>query len=155
GGARLVEVIVAAYRRAHQEAIAFLDDAFAIAGFDVRVADNDVVFFAGLDHARHLLEQLGVLVLARDAELLPEIAFSDQDAVDAFARGQHLVEVLDAAHVLDLQDDEHLAIRIERPHVGLRIIFLLRQSPVPRRTGWPVAADAGRLIILRGLEPRI
>ena len=30
-----------------------------------------------------------------------------------------VVEILDAAHVLDLQDDEDLAVRIERPHVGL------------------------------------
>src|ERR1700745_572995 len=72
GGARLVEMAVGARRRAHQEAIAFLDDALAIAGLDMRMAAHDVVLIAGLDHARHLLEQFGMLVLARVAELLAE-----------------------------------------------------------------------------------
>src|SRR5262249_7824421 len=102
GGARLVEMIIAAHRRTHQEAVALLDDAFAIAGFDMRMADDDVVLPAGLDHPRHLLQQLGVLILARDAELLPEVAFANQYCADALHLGEHLVEVLDATHVLDL-----------------------------------------------------
>src|SRR6185503_520595 len=68
GSARLVEMAVAARRRAHQEAIALLQDALAVAGLDMRMADDDIVFLAGLDHARHLLEQFGMLVLARNAE---------------------------------------------------------------------------------------
>jgi len=45
-------VIVGAHGRAHQEAVTFLDDTLAIAGFDVRVADDDVVLFAGVDDKR-------------------------------------------------------------------------------------------------------
>ena len=68
---------------------------------------------------------------------------------------EHVVEVLDAARVLDLQDAENLALRIERPDVGLLVIFLLGEAPVARRRGRAVAADAGRLVKRRVLEPRI
>ena len=121
----------------------------------MRVADDDIVLLAGVDHALHLLQQLRILVLARNAKLLAEIAFADQDRADALHLLEHRVEVLDAAHVLDLQDREDLAVRIERPHVGLRVILLLRQAPVAHRAVRAVAADAGRLVVLRGLEPRI
>jgi hypothetical protein len=121
----------------------------------VRVPDDHVVLPARVDHARHLLEQFRMLVLARDAELLAEIALADQDRADAPHLGQHLVEIVDPAHVLDLQDHEDLAVRIERPDVGLAVILLLPESPVARRAGRAVAADAGRLEILRALQPRI
>src|SRR5690348_16822039 len=44
---RLGEVAVALHRRAHQEAVAFLDDALGVAGLDVRMADHHVVLLAG------------------------------------------------------------------------------------------------------------
>ena len=45
--------------------------------------------------------------------------------------------------------------RIERPDVGARIIFLLGEAPVAHRRGRAVAADAGGLVERRRLEPRI
>src|SRR4051794_2063401 len=106
---------IAARRRAHQEAVAFGEDALAVAGLDMRMADDNVMLLAGVNHALHLREQFRVLVLARNAELLSEIAFADQDRADALHLFQHRVEVLDPAHVLDLQDTEDLAVRIEWP----------------------------------------
>jgi len=53
-----------------------------------------------------------MLILARDAELLAEIAFADQDGADAGDLGQHRVEIFDATGILDLQDAENLALRL-------------------------------------------
>ena len=50
---------------------------------------------------------------------------------------------------------EDLALRVERPDVGLLVVFLLAEAPVARRGGRAVAADAGGLVARRGLEPRI
>src|SRR5580704_10929847 len=143
------------HRRAHQEAVAFLDDALDIALLDVRVADDDIMLLAGVDDALHPFQHHLVLVLARIAELLRQVAFADQDATDARHIFEHGVEVLDAAGIFDLQDAEDFALRIERPYVGLLIIFLLAQAPVARRRGRAVAADAGRLVEACALEPRI
>src|SRR5712692_2975787 len=113
------EVPVTLHRRAHQETVAFLDDALAVAGLDVRVSDHDIVLLAGVDHALHPFQQLGMIVLPRNAEFLAEIAFANQDAANARNLGQHRVEVFDAARVLDLQYAENLALRVERPDIGL------------------------------------
>jgi len=60
--------------------------------------------------------------------------------------GENVVEVLDAARILDLQDAEDLALRIERPHIGLLIVFLEGQAPIARRCRRAVAAQSGRLV---------
>src|SRR5580704_18244074 len=106
---------VALHRRAHQEAIAFLDDTLDIALLDMRMADHDIVLLASVDDAFHPFQHDLVLVLARIAELLRQVAFADQDAADARNVLEHSIEVLDAAGVFDLQDAEDLTLRIERP----------------------------------------
>src|SRR5262245_25863549 len=68
---------VTAHRRGHQKAIALAEDALDIVGIDVGVADDHVVLLAGVDHPRHPLEHLGMLVLPGIAELLGEIALAD------------------------------------------------------------------------------
>src|SRR6266540_3529950 len=73
----LVEGGVAAHRRRHQEAVAFAENALDIVCVDVRMPDRHVVRLAGIDHARHPFEHLGMLVLARVAELLGEVALAD------------------------------------------------------------------------------
>src|SRR5256885_11598476 len=103
GGARLLEMAVGARRRAHQEAIAVLQDALAVAGLDVRMAAYDVVLLAGLDHVRHVPEQFRMLVLARETQLLAEIAFAAQARSDALHLAEHRVEIRNPARVLDLQ----------------------------------------------------
>ena len=104
------EVPVAAHRGAHQEAVAFLDDALGVTGLDVRMADDDAGFLAGVDDLRHGVEHHLVLVLARIAELLGEVAFADQDGADAGHVLQDVVEILDALGVLD-----HAGSRKSRP----------------------------------------
>src|SRR5436190_20746443 len=49
----LLQVIIALHRRHHQEAVALRHDALAIAGLDMRVANDDVVLLAGVDDALH------------------------------------------------------------------------------------------------------
>src|SRR5207237_8029496 len=83
------QVPVALHRRAHQETVAFLDDALAVAGLDMRMADHDVVLLAGVDHALYPFEHNLVLVLPRVTELLGKVAFADQDRADA----RHLLEL--------------------------------------------------------------
>src|SRR5262245_32218130 len=78
----LVERRIAAHRRRHQEPIALGKDALHVVAVDMRVADRHVVLLAGVDHARHPLEHFRVLVLARIAELLREVALADQDRAD-------------------------------------------------------------------------
>src|SRR5687767_1578521 len=99
--ARLVEMAEAAYRGAHQEAIAFLDDALAIAGLDMRMADDDVMLLAGVHDARHPFQHGRMLVLPRQSELLAEVTFADQDRADA----RHLLE--DVRQGLDAFDVLH------------------------------------------------
>src|ERR1700733_13449619 len=134
---------VALYRRAHQEAIAFLDDTLDVALLDMRMPDDDIVLLAGIDHALHPFQHGLVLVLPRIAEFLRQVAFADQDGADARHVLQNVVEIFHAARVFDLQHAEYLALRVERPDVGLLVIFLLSEAPITRRRGRTVAADAG------------
>src|SRR6202167_3171223 len=146
---------VALHRRAHQEAIAFLDDTLDVALLDMRVTNNDSVLLAGVDHALHPFQHGLVLVLPRIAELLRQVAFADQDGADARHFLQNVVEIFHAARVFDLQDAENLALRIERPDVGLLVIFLLGEAPITRRRSGTVAADAGGVEERRVAQPRI
>ncbi len=151
----LVECRVAAHWSGHQEAIALAEDALDIVGIDVGMADDDVVLLAGIDHPLHPFEHLGMLVLARQAELLGEVAFADQDGADARDLLEDLGQVLDADGVLHHQDDEDLALGIERPHIGAVVVFLLGEAPIAHGLGGAVAADAGRMIERRLLQAGI
>src|SRR5262249_6651220 len=53
---RRFEMAVTLHRRAHQEAIAFADDALDIALLDMRMADDHIMLLAGVDHALHPFE---------------------------------------------------------------------------------------------------
>src|SRR5271169_5264911 len=53
---RRFQVAETLHRRAHEEAVAFLDDALGIALLDVRVANDDIVLLAGVDDAFHPFE---------------------------------------------------------------------------------------------------
>src|SRR5262249_39799819 len=78
-GPALVERREAARRRSHQEGVALAEDALDVGRVDVRMADRDLVLLAGVDDVLHGVEHLRVLVLAREAELLAQVAFADQD----------------------------------------------------------------------------
>src|SRR5262245_22920518 len=150
-----VEGGVAAHRRGHQEAVALAEDALHVVGVDVRMADHYVVLLAGVDHPRHPFEHLGMLVLAGIAELLGEIALTNQDGADAGHLAQDVGQRLDAAGVFHHQDHEDLALGVERPHVGAIVIVLLGQAPIAHGRSRPVAADAGRLVQRRAFQARI
>src|SRR3984885_13761055 len=153
--ARGFEVTVALHRRTHQETVTLLDDAFGVALLDMRMADHDIVLLAGVDDALHPFQHGFVFVLPGIAEFLRQVAFADQNAADARHVLEHVVEVLDAAGVLDLQNAENLALRVERPDVGLLIIILLRETPITRRGGRAVATNAGRIEMRRAFQSRI
>ena len=116
------------------------------------MADHDVARLAGVDDPGHRVPHLRVVVLAGEAELLAEIAFADQHRADPRHVVQHVVQVLDPRRILDHQDDEDLAVRRERPHIGLSVVLLLRQPPVAHGMARSVAAHPGRLVERRVLE---
>src|SRR5262249_3619403 len=77
--AALVERREAAGRRRHQEGVALAQDSLDVGRVDVRVADRHLALLAGVDDVLHRVEHLRMLVLAREAELLAQVAFADQD----------------------------------------------------------------------------
>src|SRR5215467_15988146 len=79
----LIQRRIAAHRRCHQEPIALVENAFHVVAVDMRMTDRHVVLLAGVDHARHPLEHFRMLVLARIAELLAQVALANQDRADA------------------------------------------------------------------------
>src|SRR4029077_13208949 len=116
--ARLVEIAVAAYRRAHHKAITLLDDALDIERLPLRMDDDDIGLLASIDDLRHRIEHGLVLVLPRVAELLGKVALADQDGADAGHVFQNVFQIRDAFGVLDHQNNENLTLGIERPYVG-------------------------------------
>ncbi len=73
----------------------------------------------------HVIEHDRMLVLARITKFLRQVAFADQDRADARHVLEDVAQVVDAFEVLDHQDDEKFAFRIERPDVCLLVVLLL------------------------------
>ena len=96
-----------------------------------------------------------MVVLPREAQLLAEVAFADQDGADPRHVVQHVGEALDPRRVLDHQNDEDFAVRRERPDIRLPVIVLLGQAPVAHGMARTVAPDAGGLVERCGFEPGI
>src|SRR5260370_28715130 len=151
----LVERREAAHRRRHQERVALVEDALHVGGVHMRVADRDIVLPAGLDDVGHGIEHLRMLVLARKAEFLGKVALANEYEADARHLLENVGEVGNALGVLDHQHDQDFALGVERPYVGLGVIFRLGVPPVPPRRGWAVAADARGLVERRRFQPRI
>ena len=87
-----------------------------------------------------------VLVVARVAELLAEVALTDQHHADALDLAQHAREVLDRPHLLALDDHEDFSLGRERPDVGAGVVFLLREPPVARGPRRRVTSNPGRIV---------
>jgi len=60
-------------------------------------------------------------------------ALADQHQADAGHLVEDVGQVRDAALVLDHDRDEDLAVRVERPDVGARVVLGVRQAPVAHR----------------------
>ena len=87
-----------------------------------------------------------VVVLPGIAEILRQVALTDDYHADTGYLLEHLRQVFDRPCFLAHDRDQNLALRVERPNIGARIIFRLGQPPIARRRGWRITALA------RGLE---
>jgi hypothetical protein len=125
-----------------QEIKAFADDAFDILGADMRVANRSAARLADANDLGHVPHDFRVLVFARVAEFLAEIAFTDQSRSDARQLGQYLIEILDGKRILDHQDDEDFTRRIEGPYIGSLAIFCLGKAPKTSCRAGAIATNA-------------
>src|SRR5262249_15859311 len=119
----LIQRREAAHWRRHQERIALAEDALDVGGVDVGMADGNFVLPAGLDDVGHGVEHLRMLVLARKAEFLGKVALANQYQTDTWHPLQNVGEIRNALGVLDHQHDQNFALWVERPYVGLGVIF--------------------------------
>src|SRR5262245_47966105 len=130
----------------HEEAVAARDQALDVRPVRMGMAARDVVVLADLENAVDGLGHHRVLVLARVAELLAQVALADQHHADALHLLENARQVLDRLGVLALDDCENFALRRQGPHVGPRVVLLLRQAPVAGRARGRVAANTGRIV---------
>src|ERR671935_1599495 len=144
-----------ARRSGHQELVAFINHTLRVARFDVRVSADNAVLAADATDGRHRLHNGGMIVLTRIAEVLREIAFADEHHTDSGYLLQNPRQVIDRPHLFTHDDDQNLAVRHERPHVGLCVVFLRRDAPVARCVNGLIAALP--LWFIRGcrLRPRV
>src|SRR5215470_14006648 len=96
-----------------------------------------------------------MVVLPWNPEILGQIAFADDYYPYSRNLFQHLRQIVDRAHLLAHDRHQYLALRVERPDIGAPVIFLLRQTPVARRSGRCIATLARRLEIGRRMRARI
>src|SRR5882724_10970239 len=139
----------------HEEPVAARDQALDVLGVRVRMAARHAVVLADLENAVDRFGHHRVLVLARVAELLAQVSFTDQHHADALDPLEDARQVLDRLGVLALDDRQDLALRRQRPHVGPRVVLALREPPVARRSRRRVAADAGRIVQRGARQARI
>src|SRR6266699_1472082 len=83
---------------------------------------------------------LRVVVLARIAHVLREVALADQHDADPRHLLQHLRQVADRALLLAHDDDEDFALGVQGPGVGPFVIGLLVDAPIARGVARRVAA---------------
>src|SRR5579859_2124016 len=114
--------------------------------------DGNTTFFARGHDPRHSLHNRRMIVLPRKAEFLAQIAFADEDEPNAGNAFQYVAKIGDSLRVLDHQHYENFALWIQRPHICLAIILLLRKPPIPRCGDRRIAPDAGWLAKLRCLQ---
>src|SRR5487761_892510 len=133
-----------ASRKRHEKPVALIENAGDVAVFDMRMSNRHVVSLADLQDVAHQPQQLSMVVLPGNAQLLGEVALADEQDADPGHLTYDLLEVVDRLRVLDHQDDEDLALRVERPDVGLAVIGLLAESPVAGRRHRRIAAQPGR-----------
>src|SRR2546422_343094 len=111
-------------RRGHQEFVTLVNHSLRVLRVDMRMTARDAVLVADASDGGHRLDDGGMVVLARVAEVLREITFADQHDADARHLFQDARQVVDRLGLLAHDDDEDLAARDERPHVRLRVVLL-------------------------------
>src|SRR6516225_5594704 len=90
-----------------------------------------------------------MIILPRIAEILRQIALTNYYHTDTGHLFEHVRQVFDRPHLLAHDRDQNLALWVERPNIGARIIFLLSQPPIARRRGRRIAALTRRFKIRR------
>src|SRR5579863_2447556 len=122
------------------------------------MTDANIVLFAESDNFRHCLHDDWMLILPGNTQLLAQIAFTDQHAANTWDVAQDVVEILDALYVLDHQKHQQLALGIQWPDICACVVFLLRQTPIPRGhmrsipacPGWRMLGGVARTGIATG-----
>ena len=95
----------------------------------MRVAARDIVFFAD---RQYLVDRRGhcrMIILPGIAEILRQIALTDYYYTDTGHLFEHVRQVFDRPHLLAHDRYQNLALRVERPNIGARVIVLLGSAP--------------------------
>ena len=103
----------------------------------------DVVDF--FHHGQHFR----ILILARHAQLLGQVALSDEDDTDAGDLLKDVRQVLDAQGALDHHGAEHLSLGIQPPEVCTLVVLLVGNTPVVGSTTGCIATST------EGLKDRV
>src|SRR2546423_6795801 len=145
-----------ARRPRHQEPIALLhDNALRVLRFHVRVTAHHAVLAADASDGGHRLDDGRMIVLARVAQILREVALADQHDADAFHLVEDARQVVDRQDVLAHDDHEDLAVRHYRPDVRFLVVLLRRDAPVARGMYRLIAANAFGLVRRRAFRTRV
>ena len=78
-----------------------------------------------------------------DADRHAEVALSDEDRTKA-RRREDLADILYGGRRFDHRDGNQLAVRVQRPQVGLGRVLVLRKAPVPDCSGRRPASESHR-----------
>ena len=79
---------------------------------------------------------------------------ADEQGADARRRCDG-IEILQALHRFDHENRNQVAFGIERPQVGVPIVFIAADSPDPRGIGGSRTSRAVRLVVLGALQLRV
>ena len=143
-------MVVRTHRCAHQEAVTLLDDALAVAGLDVRMADKDVCALQ-VDDAGHPLEHFGCSYCRGKPsswERSPSpIRMAPMPGTFFRMSGRASMPLVSSI----IRMTKISPLRIVGPDVGAFVVVLLRDTPVAHRLRRPVAAHAGRFVTRRAL----
>ena len=119
------------------------------------VAARNVVFLADGQDRVYRVGDHRMVVLSGVSKLLAQVALSDQHYADARNLFQDGWQILDSLNIFALDDDEDFAFRSQWPNVGLGVVFLLAQAPVPRRANGSVSPNPWRIVIFLLRHARI
>jgi hypothetical protein len=122
-----------------------LDQTIDVLGVDMGMTANDAMGLACLEDGVHRLDDNWMIILPWKSEILGKVAFADDDQRHSRDLLENTRQVFQRLYALAHHADEDFSFRIDWPHIGARVIFLLGQPPVARRSGGRVAALACRL----------
>src|SRR5258708_1702828 len=132
------------YRRGHQPAIAFVNQTIDVLNADMGVTANDAIGVASLKDDIHRPDDNRMVILPGIPEILRKVAFAGDDQPHSRNFLENTRKVFHRLNALTHHADVNFPFRIDRPHIGARVIFRLGQPPIARGDAWTVAALAVR-----------